>query len=221
MWWRLETTVALDKISPLTDTRSSSTVQGETLGTLAAERALGVHTPAICAHSREHLALINVCGEQGILRAMITRWYTLKHAWFFFPRGENIKAYYKDKNTEWFTGRLCWMKRALQVCHEVIKCSYLHTQGPSYEQTLESRPCLRTHKKIERCNKSILNINTLCRACIHTLFCQGNIEFNIGLVMVSTIWCYFLLEQSRLKACKTCINILFVPLFFGSCINNE
>lgn len=41
-------------------TCATSAVQGEALGALAAERALGVHTPAICAHSREHLTLINV-----------------------------------------------------------------------------------------------------------------------------------------------------------------
>lgn len=44
----------------LTHACASGAVQCETLGALAEERALGVYTAAICAHSREHLALIDV-----------------------------------------------------------------------------------------------------------------------------------------------------------------
>lgn len=47
-------------------TCTSSTVQGETLSALAAERALGVHTTAICAHSREHLTFINVFTDEAL-----------------------------------------------------------------------------------------------------------------------------------------------------------
>lgn len=57
----------------LTHTCASSAVQSESLGTLTAEGALGVHTAAVCTHSREHLTLINVYREQGILRTIITR----------------------------------------------------------------------------------------------------------------------------------------------------
>lgn len=47
-------------------TCASSAVQGETLSTLTAERALGIHTPAICAHSREHLTLIDVFTDEAL-----------------------------------------------------------------------------------------------------------------------------------------------------------
>lgn len=47
-------------------TCASSTVQGETLCTLAAERALSVHTPAICTHSRENFTLINVFTDKAL-----------------------------------------------------------------------------------------------------------------------------------------------------------
>lgn len=47
-------------------TCASSAVQGETLGALAAERALSVQTPAICTHSREHLALVNVFTHKAL-----------------------------------------------------------------------------------------------------------------------------------------------------------
>lgn len=45
----------------LTHTRASGAVQGQTLRTLAAERALGVHAAAVGAHAGEDLALVNVC----------------------------------------------------------------------------------------------------------------------------------------------------------------
>lgn len=45
----------------LTHTRAPGAVQGQTLRTLAAERALGVHAAAVGAHAGEDLALVNVC----------------------------------------------------------------------------------------------------------------------------------------------------------------
>lgn len=47
------------------NTCAACTVQGETLSTLAAERALSVHTPAVCAHSREHLTLIYIFTDEA------------------------------------------------------------------------------------------------------------------------------------------------------------
>lgn len=85
----------VDKMfSALTNTCASIAVQGETLSTLAAERALGVDTSAICTHSREYLTLINVYRERDILRVMTTRWNT--HKTLFFENEiswENIKAH--------------------------------------------------------------------------------------------------------------------------------
>lgn len=57
----------------LTHTCASSAVQGETLSTLTAERALAVHTAAVGTHSGEHLTLINIYREEDILRTMTTR----------------------------------------------------------------------------------------------------------------------------------------------------
>lgn len=51
--------------SLLTHTGASRAVQSQTFGTLAAERALGVHTLAICAHAGEHFTLIDVYRDRG------------------------------------------------------------------------------------------------------------------------------------------------------------
>lgn len=51
----------------LTHTSPSGAVQSQTPGTLASERALGVHTAAICTHAREHFTLINVYRDGDIL----------------------------------------------------------------------------------------------------------------------------------------------------------
>lgn len=47
-------------------TCASGAVQSESLGTLTAEGALGVHTAAVCTHSREHLTLINVFTDKAL-----------------------------------------------------------------------------------------------------------------------------------------------------------
>lgn len=46
---------------PLTHAGASGAVQRQALCTLAAERALAVHTAAVCAHPGEHLTLVDVC----------------------------------------------------------------------------------------------------------------------------------------------------------------
>lgn len=87
--------------SSLTHTGTSSTVQGETLSTLAAERALGVHTPAICTHAREHLTLINVYRDTDIFRTSQGETHTNTDA--FFSKAiyrESIEAHNKDKKRE-------------------------------------------------------------------------------------------------------------------------
>ena len=56
---------------PLTHTCASRAVQAEALDAVAAERALSVHTAAVCTHSGEHLTLIDVCREPDSQR--ITR----------------------------------------------------------------------------------------------------------------------------------------------------
>lgn len=43
-----------------TNTCSSGSVQRQSLGTLASERALCVHASAVCAHGGENLALVNI-----------------------------------------------------------------------------------------------------------------------------------------------------------------
>lgn len=53
--------------SSLTHTSPSSAVQSQTPSTLASERALGVHAPAIYTHAREHFTLINVYRDGDIL----------------------------------------------------------------------------------------------------------------------------------------------------------
>lgn len=58
-------------LSALTDTSASGAVQGETVWTLTAERALRVHTLAVRTHPGEHLALINVYSERDILKVVV------------------------------------------------------------------------------------------------------------------------------------------------------
>lgn len=54
-------------------TGASGTVQCAALGTLTAERALGVHTASICTDSREHLTLINVITDNAFHTSKSTR----------------------------------------------------------------------------------------------------------------------------------------------------
>lgn len=55
------------------NTGASSTVQSAALGTLTAERALGVHTAPICTDAREHLTLINVFTDKTFHTSKSTR----------------------------------------------------------------------------------------------------------------------------------------------------